>query len=251
MTQCARCAEQVGAQHAARAGCSTCASEVSRGQQGGPLAPASAAPLTSATTLSASGPGEQHPALLEHLAHRGDDQLAGASPRRSPAGRPLRRRRPGPRQVRVGVAGVDPAAGEDHHPRRERHRGDPAQHEHLDRAAVAAAPSRTNITVAAGFGATGLGPGAVEPGAGARVGETADREVPGHVRARGRSVSPRRSTTISTSTGASSGSTATPTAERACMPASPKALPSSSEAPLTTPGWPVKDGSLTPRSRRP
>ncbi len=49
---------------------------------------------------------------------------------------------------------------------------------------------------------------------------------------------------ISTSTGASSGSTATPTAERACTPASPKAVPRSSEAPLTTPGWPVKDGSL-------
>ena len=50
------------------------------------------------------------------------------------------------------------------------------------------------------------------------------------------------STMISTSTGASSGSTGTPTAERACTPASPKTLPSSSETPLATCGWPVKSG---------
>src|SRR5690606_18366981 len=41
----------------------------------------------------------------------------------------------------------------------------------------------------------------------------------------------------SISTGESSGSTATPTALRACCPASPKISPSSSEAPLITPGW--------------
>ena len=50
------------------------------------------------------------------------------------------------------------------------------------------------------------------------------------------------STMISTSTGASRGSTGTPTAERACTPASPKTSPSSSEAPLATFGWPVKSG---------
>ena len=43
-------------------------------------------------------------------------------------------------------------------------------------------------------------------------------------------------TIISTSTGASRGRTATPTAERAWNPASPKAAASSSEAPLMTPG---------------
>src|SRR5690606_36620028 len=48
----------------------------------------------------------------------------------------------------------------------------------------------------------------------------------------------------STSTGASSGSTATPTALRACFPASPNTSTSSSLAPLTTCGWPVKPGAL-------
>src|SRR5690606_9168084 len=50
------------------------------------------------------------------------------------------------------------------------------------------------------------------------------------------------STTSSTSTGESSGSTGTPTADRAWRPASPKTSPNSSEAPLATPGWPVKSG---------
>jgi hypothetical protein len=44
------------------------------------------------------------------------------------------------------------------------------------------------------------------------------------------------------STGASSGSTGTPTADRACFPASPNTAPSSSEAPFATPGWPVNSG---------
>ncbi len=44
------------------------------------------------------------------------------------------------------------------------------------------------------------------------------------------------SKTNSISTGESSGSTATPTALRACCPASPKISPSSSDAPLMTPG---------------
>ena len=35
-----------------------------------------------------------------------------------------------------------------------------------------------------------------------------------------------------------------PTALRACTPASPKTWPSSSLAPLMTPGWPVKSGAL-------
>ena len=46
----------------------------------------------------------------------------------------------------------------------------------------------------------------------------------------------------SISTGASSGSTGTPTAERVCWPASPNTSPKSSDAPLATPGWPVKSG---------
>ena len=44
------------------------------------------------------------------------------------------------------------------------------------------------------------------------------------------------STTSSTSTGASNGNSATPTAERACTPLSPNTSASRSEAPLTTPG---------------
>src|SRR5581483_11304113 len=51
-------------------------------------------------------------------------------------------------------------------------------------------------------------------------------------------------TTSSTSTGASSGNEATPTALRACCPASPNSSPIRLLAPLTTPGWPVNDGAL-------
>src|SRR5699024_8841609 len=51
-------------------------------------------------------------------------------------------------------------------------------------------------------------------------------------------------TVTSTSTGEPSGRTATPTAERACLPASPKTSPRNSLAPLMTPGWPVKSGAL-------
>jgi hypothetical protein len=47
----------------------------------------------------------------------------------------------------------------------------------------------------------------------------------------------------STSTGLSSGSTGTPTADRLCAPASPKISPSRLLVPLMTPGWPVNDGS--------
>src|SRR5690606_11693159 len=50
------------------------------------------------------------------------------------------------------------------------------------------------------------------------------------------------STTSSSSTGASRGSTATPTAERAWLPASPKTSPSRVLAPLITAGWPVNEG---------
>src|SRR5262249_51348373 len=51
------------------------------------------------------------------------------------------------------------------------------------------------------------------------------------------------STMISTSTGASSGNSATPTADRACAPASPNTSTNSSDAPLITPGWPVNPGA--------
>src|SRR5262249_46072905 len=48
----------------------------------------------------------------------------------------------------------------------------------------------------------------------------------------------------STSTGESSGSTAIPTALRACLPASPSTSIRNSLAPLATCGWPVNDGAL-------
>src|SRR5699024_7007467 len=56
------------------------------------------------------------------------------------------------------------------------------------------------------------------------------------------------STISSTSTGASRGSTATPTALRACRPASPKAWPNSSLAPLATAACPVKSGALATKT---
>src|SRR4029079_2420021 len=88
-------------------------------------------------------------------------------------------------------------------------------------------------------GGAHLGTPALQPVLGAAA-QRLDGEVP-NLTAHAQSWT---ETMISTSTGASSGRTATPTAERAWTPASPKALPSSSEAPLMTPGWPVNDGSL-------
>src|SRR6266571_1144043 len=52
------------------------------------------------------------------------------------------------------------------------------------------------------------------------------------------------STMASTSTGTPRGRAARPTAERACLPASPKTSTSSSLAPLTTLGWSWKSGAL-------
>ena len=70
-------------------------------------------------------PGEQDAALLERLAHGGDDQRAGRvlvdSPARPPSG-PAAGRPNG--RCEVGVAGVDAAAGEDIIPAANCHRGD-------------------------------------------------------------------------------------------------------------------------------
>src|ERR1700722_15835782 len=67
----------------------------------------------------------------------------------------------------------------------------------------------------------------------------------------------RTSNTASTSTATLPGSAAMPTAERACLPASPNTSPISSEHPFTTCGWSVKSGveltkptSLTQRTTR-
>src|SRR5690606_36127130 len=65
----------------------------------------------------------------------------------------------------------------------------------------------------------------------------------GRGKGEGRTYASVSSTWISTSTGASSGSTATPTALRAWTPLSPRTSASSSLAPLMTPGWPVKSGA--------
>src|SRR5690606_31683704 len=100
-------------------------------------------------------------------------------------------------------------------------------------------------TVPRGRGAPGPrgGPYPAFPGRGSR------RRGPARALWRGRDVETTgkgqpTSTIISTSTGTSSGRAATPTALRACTPASPNTSPISSLAPLITCGWPENDGSL-------
>ena len=72
----------------------------------------------------------------------------------------------------------------------------------------------------------------------------------------GRVGRPRRplqatSKIASTSTGVFNGRAETPTALRACLPASPKTSPKSSLAPLTTPGCPAKPGAdVTPEQAK-
>ena len=80
------------------------------------------------------------------------------------------------------------------------------------------------------------------------AGHAGDRRAPdvrlGHRRVTTRRPSRAQATSAmtSTSTGAPSGSSATPTALRACRPCSPSTSPNSFEAPLITAGWPVKPG---------
>ncbi len=121
--------------------------------------------------------GEQHPGLFEHLAHRGADD--GTRLLRC-AVEPLRGAPAGAvGEGQVGVGGVDPSAWEHRHARRERHPGDPGHQPDLE--LVHAVAQQHDC------------------------GRVADLRV-GH----------RTSTISSTSTGASRGSAATPTAERAC-----------------------------------
>ena len=121
----------------------------------------------------------------------------------------------------------------------------------------AVGPSRTKITLAEGAGLAAGSPGRrasarmiMSAGAAAAAALARPRNVttysaPQHHMATGCTCGTARARTISSSsTGASSGSTATPTALRACRPASPKTSRSSWLAPLPTSGWPVKSGAL-------
>src|SRR5690606_10094493 len=83
-----------------------------------------------------------------------------------------------------------------------------------------------------------LGPRPSAHGLSRRCGPSAGRG-----QGEGRAYALVSSTWISNPTGASSGSTATPTALRAWTPLSPRTSASSSLAPLMTPGWPVKSGA--------
>src|SRR6266508_2455758 len=223
-------------------------------------------------------PGEQHAGLLERLPYGGRDVGDGEFRRAPEPLSELRRRRPGPRVRDGGVRLVHPAAGEHRHPRRERHRRGPPQQVHLRPThTVAQQDHRRRRTRLARHPAVShpRQRDLAEP-PGERPGPQLGRRLPGALRrtsyrvmrrgtwqvaARGGTsylvrrraevggtpyvvghVGHATSTRISTSTGASSGSTGTPTALRACAPASPNTWPSSSEAPFAICGWPVNSG---------
>ena len=95
------------------------------------------------------GHRQPHPALLLDLAHGGRGVRRGRLGR-DPHGRG-ELRQPGRRHRQGVVGGVDPATGEDHRRRRERHRRHPPLHVDLR---PRDAPSRTSITVAAARGST-------------------------------------------------------------------------------------------------
>ena len=135
--------------------------------------------------------------------------------------RPVGDRRPRPGDVLGEVARVDAAAGEDAHAGRERHRRLPTQQVDLG-------PRRAVAHQHDGRGVARLGRGGLAGLVGARLVDERLREGGRFKR------QPATSTMSSTSTGTSSGSTETPTAERAWRPMSPNTSARNSEAPLAT-----------------
>ena len=204
----------------------------------------------SATTASASGPASSTPALLHDLAHRGRQRRGPAAsqpsqaaqlrqpgpptaaPGRRRAGRPHRRGTPPstartPSTPPAAARRPRPAPPSPSHPVAHQHHGGGRPGRHA--AGPVAASQATGPRPARRRGSH-----AVTAGAGVACGQSRtvtddldlDRRVERQRRHAdgGAGVHARRRRT-------------------------PR--PNSSEAPLTTPGWPVKDGSLTPRSRRP
>ena len=142
--------------------------------------------------------GEQHAGLLERLAHGRTQQRAGLAAGRSRAGPTVAASPPAANGSSASASSTRPPGKTAIPPAKTiwRH---PGQQPHLE--------------------------------AGRAVAQQHDRRrVPNW------NVCHRVSTISSTSTGASSGSAATPIADRACLPPSPKISPSTSLAPLTTCG---------------
>ncbi len=196
--------QQVGAQRQA-AGRQQLRQRQLAGQQRAPLG----LPLRSRDVgddAAGRGPGQQHPRLLEGLPHGGADQLPGGGLVAAPGARPVGRAGADPVEVGPTVARVDPAADVGGHPAGERHAAGAPLQVHLD--AVGTVPQQEH---------------------GGRLARLRGGLPVGH-------GGQRSSTVSSTSTGAPSGSSATPTADRACSPSLPNTLPMSSEAPLMTRG---------------
>ena len=162
--------------------------------------------------------GKEYAGLLEDLAHGSDDETARLM---------LRRRHPlgieriaDPGDVHVAIRIVNAAAGEDMHTRSKSHAGSTSHQ-------VGLKP-----------------PGVAQEHDGGRIPERRRLPLPGEQRAgtlthlarHARHAQSATSRTISTSTGALMGSPATPTADRACRPASPKISSSNSLAPFMTAG---------------
>ena len=168
---------------------------------------------------------EQDAALLERLTRGCHEHRAATVAERArvePGVLDVRRRR------HLGVARLDGTAGIDVHERGEGHCGLAPQHEDFGPGlGVTQQADRRRIARDGRHPETVTRQQRVDPRR-----HLGRRRRPGY----GLAVQSDTSTIISTSTGASRGSAATPTAERACTPASPNALPSSSLAPLTTPG---------------
>ena len=227
--------EQVGAQHQAAPGQQLGQREVAPLQRrpGRPPSPC----RRSATTVVRGRAGQQHAGLLERLPHGGAHQrpgqrLVGAErrrPTRAAAARPSRprRRRRAGRPRRPG--------------RRSSRRRTPSPRTRRSRYDLrAGGRSRSSTTVAASRGTGAARPAVAAASARAALARARQPREPGEPSAR---LAQRTSTISSTSTGASERQHGH--ADRDCgraRPASPNTSPSSSLAPLTTPGWPVKSG---------
>ena len=162
--------------------------------------------------------GKEYAGLLEDLAHGSDDETARLVLRRRHALGIERIADPG--DVHVAIRIVNASAGEDVHTRSEGHAGCTSHQVGLEPPGIAQEHNSGRIPERRWLPLSG------EQRAGALT----------HLAGHARDAQSATSSTISTSTGALMGSPATPTADRACRPASPKISSSNSLAPLMTAG---------------
>ena len=189
-------------------------------------------PVVSSTTLSSVGSGEQDARLLERLAHRRAHQRPRVLRGRPEQVGPLLGAGPDPADLLLEVTRVDAAAREDAEAAGERHPTGAPEQVDLEPALLA---------VARPAGARPCWRPWARPACGCRR-RTRARAARGARAAApsGPLSRPRRSSRPRRGRPAAAPGHRPRTARG--PPASPKTSPTSSDAPLATPGWPVKSG---------